>query len=76
MVKLTFMILKSRKKRAKWAFVKNIILFGLYLHLIANLAVTVGFLYVSRHNYPGAQAMIRLHELEPKNSSMLLYYSK
>ena len=35
------------------------------LHLMVNIAATAGFLYISRHNYPGGQAMAALHQIEP-----------
>lgn len=41
----------------------------LYSHLLINLAITAGFLYVSRLNYPGATALLKLHELEAQNQS-------
>jgi hypothetical protein len=48
-------------------FIKNLINIGIFLHFCLNIAATCGFLYISRLNYPGASALIRLHELENKD---------
>ena len=32
------------------------------------MALTLGFVYASSNNYPGAQALLKLHELEPKTN--------
>ncbi|CAF0720487.1 unnamed protein product [Brachionus calyciflorus] len=58
------------KLRLKRNFVKNLILLGFYAHLIINLVITSGFLHVSRLNYPGAQALNKLHEIESKESKV------
>jgi hypothetical protein len=47
--------------------IKNLINIGIFLHFCLNIATTCGFLYISRLNYPGASALIRLHELENKD---------
>jgi hypothetical protein len=43
----------------------------LKMHVPLNIILTIGFLYISRMNYPGAEAMLRLHELEASNASKI-----
>lgn len=50
----------------KW--LKNLINFCIVLHFIFNIIATFGFAYISRLNYPGAAALVRLHELENKDT--------
>lgn len=59
---------KSRKNRSSYLYLKNLIVLALYAHLLVNIAITSGFLFVSKMNYPGANALVKLHELEPKDS--------
>lgn len=67
--KLHILIFLSRMRRVKWGeCLKKIVLFGLYMHLFANILVTSGLLYISKYNYPGGKALTKLHELEPKSS--------
>ena len=57
------------KHRINKKILKHLIYVAIICHFIANLLLTGGFLYVSRLNYPGANALIKLHELEPVNAS-------
>lgn len=38
-------------------------------HLVGNVLITSGQIYMSRHNYPGGVAMHKLHELEMHSMS-------
>ena len=35
------------------------------LHLFANAIFSIFMLYISSHNYPGGEAMMKLHQIEP-----------
>ncbi|XP_071963097.1 dol-P-Man:Man(7)GlcNAc(2)-PP-Dol alpha-1,6-mannosyltransferase-like [Antedon mediterranea] len=39
-------------------------------HFVFNLATTSGFLYLSYNNYPGGDAITRLHQLVPKEENI------
>ncbi|XP_033105579.1 dol-P-Man:Man(7)GlcNAc(2)-PP-Dol alpha-1,6-mannosyltransferase-like isoform X2 [Anneissia japonica] len=39
-------------------------------HFVVNIAMTSGFLYLSYHNYPGGDAINRLHQLIPKEENI------
>ncbi|XP_060078441.1 dol-P-Man:Man(7)GlcNAc(2)-PP-Dol alpha-1,6-mannosyltransferase-like [Ylistrum balloti] len=45
--------------------IQKLIAFGAILHLLANVASTAAFLYISRHNYPGGVAMRYFHQITP-----------
>ena len=64
-------IFRSKQRFGK-NLLKNLVYIGIFSHFIVNLMMTGGFLYVSSLNYPGAQALIKIHEFEPKNSSKCL----
>jgi hypothetical protein len=38
------------------------------LHLVANVVSTAGFLYVSTLNYPGGEAILKLHQIESRTT--------
>ena len=38
---------------------------GAVLHILGNIATTSVFMYSSYLNYPGGEALYRLHQLEP-----------
>ena len=58
--------LNRRKYRLFGGFFKKLILIAIYSHVVVNLLITGCFLKVSHSNYPGGEAMIKLHELEAK----------
>jgi hypothetical protein len=37
-------------------------------HYLFNLIGTCGFLYISKINYPGAEALLKLHKIEDTNT--------
>ncbi|KAK3585839.1 hypothetical protein CHS0354_038364 [Potamilus streckersoni] len=39
-------------------------------HILGNVLVTCTFLYISHHNYPGGEAIARLHRLESQNTDV------
>ena len=51
-------------RRAR-SFAYKIISLGLMASTIASFAASLGMLAISRLNYPGAEALMRLHALEP-----------
>jgi hypothetical protein len=59
----------SYRNRKSGSLMKSLVLFAIYSHFIFNLAITGGFLYISKLNYPGGNALMKLHELEPRNTS-------
>jgi hypothetical protein len=38
------------------------------LHLVTNVVSTAGFLYVSTLNYPGGEAIVKLHQIESRTT--------
>ncbi len=69
---LTLFYISSKKHRFLSGFFKSIALFLIYLHVLINVAVTCGYLYISSHNYPGGHALARLHEIEGKENCKLV----
>lgn len=61
-------LVEFERHRGIGGLIKKIILFFLYSHAVANLIVSAGFLYVSSLNYPGGEALSKLHQLEPASN--------
>ncbi|XP_069142697.1 dol-P-Man:Man(7)GlcNAc(2)-PP-Dol alpha-1,6-mannosyltransferase-like [Argopecten irradians] len=49
---------------------QKLVAVGAVLHLLGNLSMSAGFLYISRHNYPGGVAMRYFHQLTPPHSKV------
>ncbi|ELU12317.1 hypothetical protein CAPTEDRAFT_220190 [Capitella teleta] len=60
----------QNKKKSLVRFILAMLAMG---HLAVNLALTAQLLYVSHTNYPGGQAMARVHDLVPANSAVRLH---
>ena len=59
-----FTILFRWQNKDKSLF-RKLLAIGAVLHILGNIATTGVFLYSSYLNYPGGEAIYRLHQLEP-----------
>ena len=48
---------------------RKLLYFGAVMHILLNLSYSMGMLYISSHNYPGGDAMMKIHELENHSTS-------
>ncbi|KAL3852708.1 hypothetical protein ACJMK2_016326 [Sinanodonta woodiana] len=62
---VTKLWLNRHKSKVKW-FMSAIAA----AHILGNVLVTCIFLYISHHNYPGGEAVARLHLLESQNTDV------
>lgn len=59
-----------KKRESRFACTFNLIASS---HIIANGILALFFLHISYYNYPGGQAMLKLHELVPSSTEVHLH---
>ena len=68
---INLLIFLSKNHRIVSVKLKKIVTGCLYLHVLINIIISSGFLYVSNINYPGGHALLKLHEIESKSTRKL-----
>jgi len=60
----------ENRMKSKWQFLLGLAAVG---HLLANLVMTCFLLTVSHANYPGGDALAKLHQLEPADANVTVH---